>query len=57
MYWTHITNEVSDIIRIGGSRFVYRCWHKHWGHVIPEHLGAVVQTTMEDTKIKVLMKR
>lgn len=55
---THIINEVANFIRVGrtGPVLVLRSRHEVWHHVIPEHLGPVVQTTVQNTQIIVLME-
>lgn len=51
---THMVNEVANFLWIGRARLVLRSRHEIWHHVIPEHLWAVVQSTMENTQIIVL---
>lgn len=53
---THMINEVADFLRVGGARPVLRSRHEVWHHVVPEHLGPVVQTTVENTQIIVLVE-
>lgn len=55
---THINDEVADFIRVGwaGPVLVLRSWHEVWHHVVPEHLRPVVQSTVENTQIIVLME-
>lgn len=53
---THIIDEVTDFVRVGGARPVLRSRHEVGQHVVPEHLGPVVQTTVENTQVIVLME-
>lgn len=53
---TYIIDEVADFLWVGRTRPVLRSGHKVWYHVVSEHLGAVVQTTVQNTQIIVLKK-
>lgn len=52
-----MVNEVADLLWVGGTRLVLRSRHEVWQHVIAEHLRPVVQTTMENTQVIVLVVR
>lgn len=49
-------DEVADVLGVGGTGPVL--WHLHviWLDVIPEHLRTVVQPTMEDAQVIILME-
>lgn len=51
----HVVNEVADLLWVGGTRLVLWSRHEVWHHVIAEHLRPVVQTTMENTQIIILV--
>ena len=55
---TNVIDEVADFIWVGwaGPVLVLRSCHEVWHHVVPEHFGPVVQTTVENTQIIVLME-
>lgn len=55
-FLTHMINEVADFLRVGRARPVLRSGHEVWHHVISEDFWPVVQTTVENTQIIVLVE-
>lgn len=55
MVLTHVIDKIANFLWVGRARTVLRSRHQDGHHVIPEDLGPVVQTTVEDTEIVVLV--
>lgn len=49
-------NEVADFLGVGRAGPVLRSRHEVWHHVISEDFWPVVQTTVENTQIIVLVE-
>lgn len=52
---THMINKIADFLWVSRAGTVLRSRHEVGHHVIPEHLRPVVQTTVENTQIIVLV--
>lgn len=50
-----MVDEVADLLWVGGTRLVLRSRHEVWHNVVAEHLRPVVQTTVEDAQVVVLV--
>lgn len=52
---THVINKIANFIGVGRARTVLRSRHQDGRHVIPEDLRPVVQATVENAEVIVLV--